>query len=225
MQISGIFSKIKIAVQTGGLFSVILITGMAHGAYNCTLTSSSNCSNADILSLTSGMASATTTSCYKTGTSSYVKLISETSCKSGWTPRERSVSTTTCSNGASIKYTMCECYCNNCTTSAWANVSGSSTHQSRTVGSCSCTSGSAQCTKTTQYRCRAGYYGSPSSSSSGCTKCTYTDGVAGTSDPDLEDWDNDKFGNDTWGNCWIAAGASASDSTGSYSYKQKCYFE
>lgn len=213
--------------QTGGLFSVILITGIAHGADYCSLTVDSNCSTgfASYLSRTSGYASATTTKCYKIGANSYGKVISETSCKSGRTPREVTVATTTCSNGASIKYTVCECYCNNCTTSAWANVSGSSTHQSRTVGSCSCDTGTAQCTKKTEYRCRAGYYGSPSTSSSGCTKCTYTDGVAGTSDPDLIDEANDKYGNDTRGTCWITAGASSSDGTGSYSYKQKCYFE
>ena len=81
-----------------------------------------------------------------------------------------------------------------------------------TDGSCSCVVPNS---KASQYRCAAGYYGNPTSCTSGCTACP-----------------SDAYGNygttaggaKTVSECYIPSGQPFSDATGSGTYTNKCSY-
>ena len=75
----------------------------------------------------------------------------------------------------------CECKCSNCPETDGTWTAKGTGYQQRTSQGCDCSSGSAICKKTTHYRCAAGYYGSPTNGTFGCTPCpTPGTSVAGT---------------------------------------------
>jgi len=163
-----------------------------------------------------GQCQNSTTTCYSNGSTSG-RVSSCGSCKYPYTRVAKTVDSQYCSN--SITYYQCVCQCSNCTTSAWADVAvvnGTSTHQARTVATCSCSSGTAQCTKKTEYRCRANYYGRPSSSGSGCTQCPTETGVATKSNLG-DNYDRT--------DCYIPKNTNITDSYGTYYYTDDCHLD
>lgn len=67
-----------------------------------------------------------------------------------------------------------------------------------------------RCRKTTTYKCEAGYYGNPRTSSGTCTKCP----SPGTS----------AEGSTSQSDCYIPAGTTGSDSSGTYKYVSDCHY-
>ncbi len=65
-------------------------------------------------------------------------------------------------------------------------------------------------TSATSYRCAAGYYGTSSNGTSGCTKCT----SPGTS----------TAGSTSITRCYVPSGTTGSDSTGTFTYTSNCYW-
>lgn len=71
------------------------------------------------------------------------------------------------------------------------------------------------CQSSPEFRCASGWYGSPSTVGSGCTKCPTSNGVAGvTAGP----------GFTAITNCFLPAGTAFSDTTGSGIYSSPCYW-
>ena len=101
----------------------------------------------------------------------------------------------------------CDGTCDNCISSLWSK--GSYNIESRTVATCN--TQTCVCTKKTERRCSAGYYGTVTLvSSSACTQCPSpgTSAAGATSQSD----------------CYIPAGTTGSDSTGTYKYTANCYY-
>ncbi len=99
------------------------------------------------------------------------------------------------------------CVCKNCTTGSWG--AAGTGYEKRTY--CN----SSTCTQTTQYRCAAGYYGTSTNGTSGCTSCkTATSNNSATS----------TAGSTVITSCYIPSGTSFSDDKGSGTYNANCYY-
>ncbi|MDE6250295.1 MAG: hypothetical protein K2M34_01510 [Alphaproteobacteria bacterium] len=104
----------------------------------------------------------------------------------------------------------CDCKCSNCNeTSSWTAYGTG--YQKYTGQACDCSSGTAQCKTTTKYRCAAGYYGSSTNGTSGCTQCP----TPGTS----------PNGATSVSQCYIPGNTSYSDTTGTFAYKCNCAYD
>lgn len=97
--------------------------------------------------------------------------------------------------------------CSNCDTIDWGAYSTG--YEKRTVATCN--TSTCVCTKTDLYRCAAGYYGTSTNGTSGCTQCPESgQSVAGSTDIT---------------SCYLPAGTTFSDSTGSGTYTADCYYK
>lgn len=135
-------------------------------------------------------------------------IFSCTSCDAGYELTQQTASVPGCSNEISFNVCRksCDGTCSDCTTSAW--TAGNTGYQKRTYASCN--TATCVCTKRTQYRCAAGYYGTSSNGTSGCSRCPSN-------------------GSSTAGataitSCYLPSGTTGSDSTGSYTYTSNCYY-
>ena len=100
--------------------------------------------------------------------------------------------------------------CTDCDSTNWSALRTG--YQSRISRSCAC----GICVETTQYRCATGYYGSSSNGTSGCSRCPSSGGIYGTSD----------LGNNkVQTKCYLPIGTSVTDSYGTYTTINKCYYE
>ncbi len=153
-------------------------------------------------------------------------------CNSGYTRTKQTTSVSTCS-GTITYYNCvssggggtidpigpidCDGTCDDCFSSRWKS-SGTAGYQTRTVATCNTIT--CKCSKKTEYRCAAGYYGTPPAiqqigNLTGCTECPPTsDGAARTS----------AAGSTANTRCYIANGASFSDTSGSGKYTNSCYY-
>jgi len=102
----------------------------------------------------------------------------------------------------------CSAGCSNCNSTSWAALRTG--YQSRTVATCSCTT----CSKRTEYRCAAGYYGSTTNGTSGCTRCPAEDNAQGTS----------SAGSTAKTSCYIPSGTGFSNTSGKGSFAGNSYF-
>ncbi|MDE6478344.1 MAG: hypothetical protein K2L94_03800, partial [Alphaproteobacteria bacterium] len=88
-------------------------------------------------------------------------------CKTGYTRSAATISIPGCQN--KIEYYICteNCTgCSNCTSdSAWS--AHSTGYEKKVTRTCNCNT----CSATTSYRCAAGYYGTSTNGTSGCTRC------------------------------------------------------
>ena len=109
-------------------------------------------------------------------------------------------------------------YCDSCattctpSTSAWTNT-GTTGIQQQTVVRCAC---DGTKTTSTYYRCIQGYYGMPTTATSGCTRCPtnsagYTGDTAVPNEADPED-------------CFLYEGDGFLDTTGRGIYTDDCYW-
>ena len=147
--------------------------------------------------------------CYGSETSSSKKVYSCNICSSGYKIQSGSVSVSGCSNTITANTCVQDCTgCTDCSTTSW--TASSIGYQERTYATCNCNT----CTKTTQYRCAAGYYGSSTNGTSGCTRCPSSGGVYGTS----------AAGSTAITSCYIPSGTSMTDDVGVYEYTSKCYY-
>ncbi|MBD5389442.1 hypothetical protein HDR63_04270 [bacterium] len=89
-------------------------------------------------------------------------------------------------------------------------TAGNTGYQKKTNRSCS----GADCVETIVYQCAAGYYGSSSNGTSGCSRCLTVAGMTGTS----------AAGSTAQTNCYIPSGTSGSDSTGFFTYTANSYY-
>lgn len=126
-------------------------------------------------------------------------------CDTGFQQVQKTVSF--CTN--TVKYTTCECNCSNCTSDTdWS--AGNTGYQKKVTRTCSCASGTATCVATTSYRCAAGYYGTSSNGTSGCTKCPNSG--------------NSSNGSTSITSCCMPSGSSFSDTTGTGSFTAQCCY-
>ncbi len=141
------------------------------------------------------------------------KITSCNSCPSGHTRTEQTYNPSGCQAlFTGVTYYTCCAACTNCNDSAWTTVSGNTALEQQTIRTCEC----GTCKDSgTRYRCKAGYYGWASSSTSTCTACPKSrdllDLYTGTSD----------VGSTMINNCYITSG---SDITGSYTFTDRCYY-
>ncbi len=112
--------------------------------------------------------------------------------------------------GKCTPYPDCSSGCTNCDTTAWT-ASGTG-YQKQTVATCNTTF--CECTKTTQYRCAAGYYGSSTNGTSGCKRCPSSDGVSGSANA----------GSTVITSCYLPTGTNFSNATGNGTYTSNCYY-
>ena len=141
-----------------------------------------------------GGGSCGTTGCYCT---------SSNSCYDGYYCKFTNASSGTCQ-----PIPDCSQGCTNCDTTAWTAYSTG--YQSRVYATCDCTT----CSKRTQYRCAAGYYGTPSTGTSGCTKCP----SSGTSRETCT------AGSTSATSCYLPASVSISDAAGKYQFTTNCFY-
>lgn len=76
------------------------------------------------------------------------------------------------------------------------------------------TSGLCNVSNSVTYRCAAGYYGTTTNGTSGCTRCPSSGGIYGTS----------PAGSSAITSCYIKSGESGTDASGSYTYTGNCYY-
>lgn len=126
-------------------------------------------------------------------------------CPTGYTLTTTSVDVcSNVSNPPTIK--KCCAPCSNCTSdTTWSSYDA--TREVKVTRSCDC----GTCKATNSYRCKAGYYGSGSSSSN-CTLCP-ADGAAGG---------GSTAGSSLITKCFVNSG---SDTTGNYDYTEPCYYK
>lgn len=100
--------------------------------------------------------------------------------------------------------------CSGASTGTWtAHITG---YEKRTVKKCSC---NGTLTTGTEYRCAAGYYGTTSNGTSGCTRCPASGGIYGTS----------AAGSTAITACYLPSGTAFSDAAGSGTYTGDCYYK
>ena len=129
-------------------------------------------------------------------------------CETGYELTQQRATVPNCSNEIlfNVCRKPCDGTCSDCTTSAW--TAGNTGYQKRTYASCN--TATCVCTKTAQYRCAAGYYGTSSNGTSGCTRCPSSGSSAA--------------GTTAITSCYLPSGTTGSDSTGSYTYTANCYY-
>ncbi len=182
-------------------------SGNVYGAYDCSYTSSNLPSGYSL-----GNPYLPDSKCTNTSSAYYCsdtykvcdKFYMCSSCSSGYYPTTTTIKGELCN---SVAYSRCCKPCTDCggATNDWEYYNES--HQRRTIQTCNC---DGTCSTTYEYRCYIGYYGSPSDSASGCTKCP----GKGYANP----------GSKYITNCFIIPGTTLNDETGEYTFTDECYY-
>ena len=180
----------------------------------CSATSCSNLSGGGVAATNPGPCATQTSSCYTDGTvvGSGFKINSCLSCLSGYTRTEQIYRHGSC---GPYKWYSCEksggsgCdgTCDDCESTGWTSVGGGREQKITAT----CNTSTCVCSKTVQYRCSAGYWGTgiiDMSTGVGCTACV----SPGTS----------SAGTTSISGCCIPSGTTRTDSTGSYRYSFSC---
>ncbi|MDR2412611.1 MAG: hypothetical protein LBD50_00165 [Rickettsiales bacterium] len=126
-------------------------------------------------------------------------------CNSGYT---RTNGGTQSAGTCDYDYYYCQSNCTgcaNCTSDADWSAYGTG-YQKKTTKSCSCNT----CNSSTTYRCAAGYYGTSTNGTSGCTICP----IGGTS----------VAGDNTTISKCYASPPNGSDYSGNWQFMQTCYY-
>ncbi len=146
-------------------------------------------------------------------------------CDSGYTLTETTTTLTTCTGnityyyckadiGGDIDPIICNGTCSDCDSSTW--TAAGTGYQQRTNATCN--TKTCLCTKSTEYRCASGYYGTPPKlqmigNLKGCTRCPSSGGIYGLSDVGRNSEITD---------CYMTN--DSSDNTGDFTYTSKCYY-
>lgn len=196
-----------VAAVGGTCLSAIGATAIAQAT--CVEMSVSSCSDIAVVA-TNRCAEIESQSCYKqrnsngneTGSVIYSSCLS---CPSGYTKQTQAVDV--CSNVADApKINVCCASCDGCVSdTTWSSYD--STREVKVSRSCNC----GTCKTLNLYRCKAGYYGSGSSTSN-CTLCPENDvRIMGSSEA----------GSTKITQCFVNRGV---DSSGNYDYTEPCYY-
>lgn len=159
--------------------------------------------------------------CYTNGTKTYLYYPCQY-CVSPYTMTDVALQSQC---GQTKQFKSCECICSNCNSESWANYgTGYQRYISRT---CDCGGSSAICQTSYYYSCAAGYWGTSSNGTSGCSPCPpasdiYTNSARttkaqGTSTDDATDITD----------CYIAPGTYY-DTTGTFTLSKlsnKCSYK
>ncbi|MDE6250262.1 MAG: hypothetical protein K2M34_01340 [Alphaproteobacteria bacterium] len=123
-------------------------------------------------------------------------------------------------SGAKGNACIKNCNSTTCASTAWtAKGTG---YQTRIARSCSATGASGNCTSKTEYRCAAGYYGSSSNGTSGCTQCPTWTGVYTDSAKTTVARGTSNAGATAINGCYVAAGTYY-DASGTFKTTGNCY--
>ena len=134
-----------------------------------------------------------------------------TQCSAGYKLDGGTVEVDGCSNAIQANGCILDCTgCSNCTSDTTWSATGTAGYEKKVTRTCSCNT----CNASTSYRCAAGYYGSSTNGTSGCTRCPSSGGVYGTS----------AAGSTAITSCYIPSGTSMTDSVGTYEYTSNCYY-
>lgn len=114
-------------------------------------------------------------------------------------------------NDCTVIYQECGCAgCTNCNyKGTW--LKGNLGYEKRSVDKCNCNT----CNRVTEYRCAAGYYGSSTNGTSGCTRCPSSGVVYGT---------NTAGNNTSRTSCCIPANTTMSDAGGKHIFTSSCCY-
>ncbi|MDE6250836.1 MAG: hypothetical protein K2M34_04375 [Alphaproteobacteria bacterium] len=123
----------------------------------------------------------------------------------------------------SYTYTYCKKNCNSttCASTGWA-AKGTG-YQTRIYRSCSATGTSGTCNSSTQYQCAAGYYGTTTNGTSGCTQCPTWTGVYTTSGKTTLVRGTSNAGATAITGCYVAAGTYY-DTSGTFKTTGNCNY-
>lgn len=127
-------------------------------------------------------------------------------CNSGYVPTQRTLP----SNGRckTISFSDCCLPCTNCTSdTGWTyHKTG---YVRRATRTCNC---DGTCSASYRYACASGYYGSSSNGTSGCSLCPNGGYSNVGSNTDIT-------------SCYLIPGTGYTDSSGTYTYTQPCYYK
>lgn len=140
-------------------------------------------------------------------------------CQAGYTAITENLGD--CTN---ITYTYCDCICDNCKDDTTWSSAGKAGYLKKATRRCICSSGTPTCTIVkTDYKCNAGYYGSSTNGTSGCTKCPTTEeGGAGKSDDDVI---YSEVGSTQITDCYVGALSFITDTSGEFMFVDDCYYK
>lgn len=125
------------------------------------------------------------------------------------------------SGGPDLK--ECRCVCNSCDNDYWAAYSTG--YQRRLARWCDCTSGTATCKSKYEYQCAAGYYGTSSNGTSGCSLCpTWTGVYTNSGKTTLARGTTKWAGSSKITSCYVAAGTYY-DATGTFKISDNCPYK
>ena len=199
------------------LYSIFAIFATRHAYAASTACSVTSCTSG--FAMEYGATNCTTvksTTCYKPTYGTSVEVFKYTSCAT--CPDGFKIQSKTDLNmcsGAGVTYNDCV-PCNTncllaCTSTSWTTTN--TKYQSRTYSTCNKCSGS--CVNTTQYRCASGFYGSPTSTSSGCYDCPTENNLKGIS----------TAGQNTYvTQCFYESGGIVTETSGFWKYTENCFY-
>ncbi len=131
-------------------------------------------------------------------------------CRTGFTLVEKTGYDS--KTGCSYEYSVCEKSCTGCSNCAsdttWS--AGDAGYERLATRRCDCNT----CKTSWEYRCAAGYWGTTTNGTSGCTQCSPAHNMNATSSP----------GATAITSCYLAAGDNGADSAGSFTFTQDCYY-
>lgn len=176
----------------------------------------------------------TTTIYYVYGTSLLTLLGNCSACGTGYTREAVTTSnvntassswnavTSVCSNVSSMisgLYTCVAKTCTDCTSDTnWTNAATTG-YQKKTTATCN----AGVCTKTTEYRCAQGYWGSSTNGTSGCTECDKWTGVYTNSSMTTQSAGYCSAGTTARTGCFIIP-TTLYDASGTFDLSNVCYY-
>lgn len=124
----------------------------------------------------------------------------------------------------SYQYTYCSknCSSSNCVPDSWSALRTG--YESRTNRTCSTTGANGTCNVSTQYRCAAGYYGSSTNGTSGCSLCPEWSTVYTTSTRTNKVRGTSSAGATAITECFVASGTYY-DATGIFKISGSCTYK
>ncbi len=201
--------KNKITILALTAFITTLATGNADAVIStCSVTT---CTGSEMYTLNTCLDGSYTTKCYKASSSGNIyKVFICSACAHG-TLGDATLSELIPECNLLTPVTQC---CNACDSASCTSDTTFSAYrtgyESKSTRMCSCLNG---CKVTsTSYRCAAGYYGSSTNGTTGCTACPNGGtSVAGS--------------NTSITSCYLPTGTKFSDTSGSGEYTENCYYK
>lgn len=155
--------------------------------------------------------------CYSNGTDTFIFQPCNV-CKTPYTK----LASTFPDCGLTVFADYCGCKCDNCTNVSWQAYGTG--YQRYTSKKCDCSGSTATCQSTYSYQCAAGYYGSSTNGTSGCTKCPTATGIYTDSARTTLASTTSTDGTTSVTGCNIPSGTYY-DTTGTFTLTSKCSYK